>query len=453
MADQNEIRREHDYVINYIKLVDFTGKEYDFTSHFAEFTYEESIFGHPHGTLVAVDAVDYPTLLPMFGEERLKASFTRPDENNPGQLLPSIIFDMPIYTLDGKSQDQGSRKRQVYNLRYIADSTFLNVGQRVFKAFKATKYSDMVQVIYDEKIGLKGIEIESTEYEVDYTVSNETPFGAIKKIADRSVSSEGNGTYFTFYEDRDSFYFTSLGKLIEKDPTHTIRYEVKNVLEHGSDVSHHDMTIERDLYNINQLSQGSTYDTLASAQSGELQSRLITFNPIRRKYEVVDHDLRNDFGKFKHMHPNKKWTDDGHPMFGQPGTNPKLAVTDKGNPAAPYIASHDPTIKQYFYEEYKLTRPSYKHQLLKHVTSVTMSGDPRFRAGDVLEFLLPEFLGKTSKENPEELDRYLQGKYLIISVAHIVKQGSYTLNMELIKDTFFNAILNRDPVEEYKNIM
>ena len=70
----------------------------------------------------------------------------------------------------------------------------------------------------------------------------------------------------------------------------------------------------------------------------------------------------------------------------------------------------------------------------------------------MIEFAIPEHLGKTSKENPEEKDKYLQGKYLVLAISHMVKYGEYKMNLELVKDTFFSDIENRDPVEEYKDV-
>lgn len=139
-------------------------------------------------------------------------------------------------------------------------------------------------------------------------------------------------------------------------------------------------------------------------------------------------------------------------MFGEPVANMKLIPTNLGNDTAPYIASHEPNVKPFFYEDYKLHRHSQREQLLKQVISISLSGDPRVKAGDVVEFLVPELMGKVSEEFPEELDRYLQGKYLITAVCHIIKYGSYTMNIELIKDTFFGSIVNRDPVEIYKDV-
>ena len=91
-------------------------------------------------------------------------------------------------------------------------------------------------------------------------------------------------------------------------------------------------------------------------------------------------------------------------------------------------------------------------QLKRHIISTTLSGDPRVRAGHIIQFNLPEVMGKVGREFPEELDAYLQGKYLIISAAHVTEQNVYYMNLELVKDSFFSNITHRDPVKEYQDV-
>ena len=45
-----------------------------------------------------------------------------------------------------------------------------------------------------------------------YCFQNIAPVKAIKKLANRSISNEGNGYFYVFYEDRDQFNFVTLGK-------------------------------------------------------------------------------------------------------------------------------------------------------------------------------------------------------------------------------------------------
>lgn len=460
----NELRGEKDYVINYIKLVDSLGREYDFKGNFASFTYEENIFSGPHGTLLAIDPVDYPTLLPMIGQESIKFSFTRPDEKNPGTLLPPITVEMPIYSLTGKKQMQGSKKLQSYTLQYISSNALEAFGNRIFKAYRGELYSKMVEDIFQQFIqnenNTKPIEIEKTIYEVDYTINNERPYTAIKKICKRSVSEEGNGTTYTFYEDRDKFYFVSIGKMFQRPIVQDYTYLPKNIDK--------DKTVrpkpENLMYGVSEYSQGTNFDLVRTLQSGENNSHLVSINPLRRKIVEKSFDLREEYDNFKHLETGKRFeeeltdpqTGSSKPIklrtFSDPKSNPMMIISNIGNNESPYISEKQPNIKTSGFEDYKQYTRSQLEQILRNITVISVSGDPRIRAGDIINFKLPESLGKTSSENPEQLDRYMQGKYLVASVCHKITQNEYTMNLELIKDSYHKSIKPRDPVEEYKNI-
>ena len=98
MSEITPLRQEKDYVLEYLQLViPRTGAKYDISEQLIRLTYEENIFmGIIHGSLLMVDAVDYPTLIPFIGEEEIHFSLTRQDEMTKNsedvRLLPSLKF-------------------------------------------------------------------------------------------------------------------------------------------------------------------------------------------------------------------------------------------------------------------------------------------------------------------------------------------------------------------------
>jgi len=467
--NKNLLRNENDYNLNYVKLVDWKGKEYEFQQHIGEFSYEESIFEtFIHGSVFVSDAVDFPTLLPMMGQERFKASFTRADEKPPagsdGRLLDPISFDMCVYLMDGKRQESGSGKHQTYTLYYTSEEIFKNLNTKVFKAFRSKKYSDMVKLVYESYLKInKKINIEESNIEVDYCIQNEHPIRSINKIAKRAVpklpttSKSGesepnsNGYFYVFYEDKDQFNFVSIGSLIKQTPIAKLSYELKNILENTDGLGHKSRDVEKDMSNVSNYQQQGTFDVLTQAMSGEAASSMLALDPILRTFSVKEFDLRKEFDKFPHVDKSKPFVDD-HRMFVSPLANMSMIIGDSGHPNNDYIKAKDPTAKSFLPEEFFLHRQSQKKQLLKNIITLTLSGNPRIKAGSMIEFNVPEHLGKTGQNNPEQKDQYLQGKYLVVSVAHILKIGKYTMNLEIIKDTYFSDIKHRDPVQEYKNI-
>jgi hypothetical protein len=463
-----KIRNEFDYVLNYIKIVSHDGKEYNFYPQFVEFTYEESVFEPcAHGSVFVADSVDFATLLPIMGEERIKASFTRQDETSmEGNLLPAITFDMPVYTMVGKTQDAGSKKRQTYTLKYTSDELYKNISSKFYKKYKNQPYSSMIKSIFNDYLKIKKPLVISEQSRGDYSylVQAKSPIAAINILKSRCISAEQNGYSFVFYEDRDQFNLISLGKLAKQNPIAAFTYEPKNISEDTQGLSHKPKRVATGLYAVERYEDSSGVDTLTGAMSGEGTSSLLSVDPIRRRYSLQAFDLRGEksklihkiplvenssWEKFPHMNAGKPWIENSR-MFSNPLTNLHMLITDFGQREQEYISQRDIEITPYDPELFVLQNRSQKMQFLKNLLYVTLSGDPRIKAGCVIEFFLPESLGKAGKMNPEEFDRYLQGKYLVVSVAHVLRKGSYRINLEIIKDSFFSNIVSRDPSKEYK---
>ena len=472
MKNNLKIRNQNDYILNEMTLISHDGKEYNFAGQYVEFSFEESIFEVGlHGSLFALDSIDFPTLLPMIGEERIRISFTRQDETvKEGDVLDPIVFEMPIYKMDGKNQDSGSKKRQTYTLYYCSDEAYSNLNTKLFKTYKNMPYSEMVKKIFSTLNSKKEIVVEDTKDTMTYCFQNIAPVKAIKKLANRSISNEGNGYFYVFYEDRYQFNFVTLGKLSKQEPIRTYKYLPKNISKDTEGLSQKPKDIAKELYNVEQVDYEAGFDILKDAKTGQGSGSLLTVDPIRRKFKLKAFDLRGEASKESHnmeLLPNSSWdsfthTDNSKPwkdtskMFVHPLTNLSVVVTDFAQDVQEYISERDNTINPYNPEEFFIQTISNKTQFMKHIVSTTVSGDPRIKAGCTIQFDIPENMGNvgdSAGRNREELDKYIQGKYVVVSVAHIIKAEEYRLNLELIKDSFFSDIESRDPIEEYKNIV
>lgn len=445
------LRNEKDYIFEELILIDAHGNEHDISPHVVEFSYEESIFSGIHGTFTMMDTIDYPTLLPMIGEESIRFSFTRPDENAPaGGKLPSIKAELPIYTLYGKDPQGESRKMQTYSMSYISQSAFNSGSERVFRTFVGKKYSDIVEDIYNTYLQYKDkpIEIEPTRRDINFYANGLRPIEIINEIKQKSISDENNGTLYTFYEDRDSFYYMSIPKMFDREVKTTLTYEIKNVS--NSNINFEEL--KKDMYSVEAIERNLEYDVLRDLITGEGVSHLMTINPRTRMFNMQDFNLDNQYNEFKHIDNEKPFTKKSR-MFGNPKTNYITMLSFVGEDMSEFISQFETNWHPDLPEEVVQNYISHKAQLTKRTTKISVSGDPRVRAGDVIEFKLPEFLGNTSKEHPEELDRYYQGKYLVASVAHVIKQDTYEMVLELLKDSFHKEILYRDPIELYKNTL
>jgi len=461
-ASHEVLRKENDFILNYLRIVAFNGSVYDISTSRVYFTFEESIFKTAvHGSLVIFDTIDYPTLLPIVGEERLQGSFTRQSDSaaagTQGDVLPPIVFDARIYKISPREQQgEGSEKTQVYTLYFCSDEILKNAQTKVFKTFKAKPFSDMVTTIFNESMTIKKkIVVQGTKYDQDYIVSNQSPAVAIRKIAKRAIpSSVNDGRYFAFFEDRDQFNFVNLGTLFTKAPTKTISYRIQNFLQDkgvGGDIDYQNQDIKSNIDAVQHYNHSSSFDILDHLQKGKASSKAITVDTIRQKIDQITFDLNGQFDEFNHLGTAKTFTDKSS-LLNCPDAAFNVVTTNKEQDTLSWITERDPTIKPKHIEEYVLHRDSNAQQLARHITSIQMSGDPRTKVGDIIKFVLPELLGKVSVQNPQELDKYLQGSYLVAGICHIIDTTGYYMNMELIKESFFSDIKHRNPIKEYQNI-
>lgn len=453
MVNIKPLRSEHDYVLNYIRIVNSSGKAFDFSAHMLRLTFEEDIFtGQVHGSIVAKDAVDYPSLLPIVGEEKIEFSFTRQDETtgaNSVKLLDPIVFSGQVYVMVDKEIQSPSQKIQSYTLKFTSPGFIENMKTKVNKSWKGVKYSDIVKNIVADKLLNKNLIVEETSIPQNYIASNKRPITIIKEISKRSESGDGNGSLYTFYEDRDNYYFVTIGSMLDKEPIKTIRHEIRNVNDPNSPG---DRQIERNINATVSYNQKTSFNLINNLKNGKGGSRLFTIDPIRRKYEILDFNLDDDWDKFKHTESAKPYNPETSSIIGHPEAKLSMIISDREHNTVEHLVAKDPNIKPNGLENVIQLRDSQMEQIKRNVITLSVPGDPRFRAGETLDFKIPEVSGKVSEEHPEQLDPFLQGKYLIVASTHVISENRYTVNLEIIKDAFFQEIFQRDPVQEMQNI-
>lgn len=472
----SSIGQTHQYIIKDITLISHDGKEYSLDSQFVEFSFEESIFQTTiHGTMTVLESVDYPAMLPMIGEERIRVSFTRTDEQTGDELDP-IKFELPIYSLHGKMQEGKSGKRQTYSLSYCSDTVYKNLNSVVSKSFKDMTYSQMAETIYNDFLkDDKPIVTEQTEGLMNYIVQNQRPIKAIISLCKRSTSAEGNGLFYVFFEDRDQFNFVTMKKLMQQEPVRTIYYGMKNLplSSAAGEVAGVVRNLAHDLYGASKVNEvAAGFDILRSAMSGEGSSAIMTVDPIRRGFQFKTLDLRgnevksaiekavgspaplefavnSDLASIAAAAAPATWTKKSK-LFINPRGSMKLIVGDSGQNTQEYIAQRDPNVRPYNPEEFYIQREAEKRQFLKNIISLALPGDPRIKAGCVIKFNFPQKSGFIGENNPEELDRYMQGNYIVVGVAHIISRGKYKMNLELMKNTAHSEI---QPVDMFKDFL
>lgn len=450
------LRAERDYYIHYLNIVAFNGQKYPIDSQLVELCYHENIGAiSAYLSVSFFDTIDFPTLLPMIGEERIMVSFTRQDENavkSGGKFKDPITLDMPVYKITKRSPDTGSQKGQFYTLHATSDEMIQSLKKKVRLGLKAKPFSEMVEQVYNEYVKVsKPIEVEPTQYEQDFCIANMNPFRFISHVSGRSVSPSYGGCLYFFFEDRDKFYYKSLGSLFQAQDTLDLTYPTKGILKTGTGTDAKERNFKRDVYAIEHMEHKQSFDIIKTILLGGYSQKAIFFDPIRRLITTKEFDIDKEWETLPHSEaaqsakpytPSNKAKDSSDARISLHWTNAEHDVAD-------HIASRDPDIKPSRIEEYSLRTNSQLDTMLRNSIDAILPGTPEIKAGMTVNFNLPEHLGKVSEQSPEQMDAYLQGKYLVVSVVHRIVKGAYTCGVTLSKDSFTSNIKHRPPTKEY----
>lgn len=459
-ANNDTLRGAGDFIVKAVTLFAFNGAEIDINLLKTSLVIEEDIFKPSiSGSITLIDTNDLPNLIPLHGNERMRITFTIPDVTAANSTAHSSVpeidedFDMEFQVYRISPKKRLTDRQLEYTIFFCSKDFLINFQRKVYRGYKNTLQCDMVKDIFERYIQSdKPLVIEKTKFNHDLCLGNHSPYEVISWITSRSVSNEGNGCAYVFFEDKDQYNFVTLGKLLTQEPADVITLQPKRIRIGGENGSINQNIFEEDVKSVESYVHTSGFDTLHNLTSGMYSGRLITFDPIRRKfnYEDNDFDLKEEFESFKHLEKNKTFTDDFN-LLGAAEAFIKMSLTNIDHDSIEHINSKEPGINPDRVEEYSLTRTSQLMQLMQHKIALKVSGDPRRKAGQIIEFKLPQALGNVSKENPQEPDKYLSGKYLVTSVRHELLKNQYFMYLNIVKDTFVNTIEHVDPNEVLKD--
>lgn len=456
--DTDIIRIPNDFFIEYVKLYPWNGAApLDLTNVRGQINIYEDIFSNfVTGNIEVIDTWDLPTLYPIVGEEILEISFYRQgtklrptDGYYPEQKHQEVDeterYKMTFRVTKMTDRKLAREKSQYYVLHFVSPELIQNKKKKVRWSFKKKLYSEMVQIIYDATINMgKPIEIEETKFEQDFSVSNWTPAQSINIISSRSLPAGRNGSSYVFFETLKGFRFVTLEKLYEEKPKEDILYQWSNV-----NLSPENKKIEEEIRNVHSYDFVDYFDVLSNLQHGMYASKLMTYDLVRQRFFEYDFDYLKEFKKHEHLSDHELCTDKldalGEPYLARFN----LMGTNKDHDIIPWIAGKEPGIMPMKIEEYVLPRQSQIQQPQNVRMAITLPGSPNRRAGDVLNFMLPNAMGWPEKY-ADEPERYLSGKYLITAVRHRIEISGYAQDLEIVKDTYKSKIEYVDPVPKYE---
>lgn len=448
---RRDIRKEGDFFIDKIELITYKGDVYKLELLRVEMSIHEDLFNPVlSGVIWLQDSSDLTQFLPLIGEETLKVSFTRPDESGRGLLDDYYEAEFRIYKIESRRPEADKMNVQNYGLHFVSKEKITDMKTKVWQTYEDMPYSDMVQKIFDEYIkSSKPLVVEPTMYEFKFAASGMSPFDIIHILASKSISAEGNGSAYVFYEDMDQFNFVTLGKLMKQGSDVRFLSQLGNVLEDKGTVKRRDRDIEIDVRRVENYRWASSFDVIGRLQNGMYAQQLWAVDTLRQIWEKHDWDYKKEFPGLPHVDSDDICTD-ALDALGSPPTVMRLMETTRDHDIVPHIVAKEPGIKPNKIEEHVLKRASQLEQALGHRMQINVSGDPRRRTGKVIEFMTPNHYGAYNEDHRPDPphDRYLSGKHLIVSCKHRIEAHRYYGELEIMKDSLAQGIEGVDLIEQ-----
>lgn len=444
----NEIRHEKDYFLREMRLIAYNGRDYDISPLRGVLRFYEDIFGSPMtGELQVTDTMDLATLFPFIGEEVLRVIFTKQDPNAiGGGFLEDVVLEFDIYKVTGRTVLQTKTQNYVFHL-ISRESTNAN-KTKIFESWKHTTYGEMARQVYNTYVRHnKEIFIEPTLGEKNFCVGNKSPFEAINMFAARSfplgtTRGKQHQPPVLFYEDRERFNFVSVDSLLLQEPSEIYIRKIAN-LRNATTFS---KEIEENIRRMEFIDWVGWYDNMRLLDMGFYGQEFITVNPIERRYEKREFRISQDWDRMNRLERERVFSENSV-LADSTLSHRKVVFTNEN------IESWNSDERSSDVESVMMDRTAKLAQLFYTRFAMSASGDPRRRIGQVIKLELPEEAGDITTEKNEEYNRYYYGNYLITALKHEISFTTYTMDMELARDGFWQPIEHEDPFERYREVL
>jgi hypothetical protein len=405
--------------------------------------YEDILKGSVTGHLLISDSISLIERLQLSGGDFLNLCFSKSQGNKD---ISNVKKYFRIYRVSERQLINAETEN--YTLHFCSEELFLSEQSKVSKPYSGQKISDIVYDILNNhlKIEDKYISLQETDGLYDFVIPYKKPFEAINWLSTYAIQKNKSGADFVFFENSGGFNFMSLQNMFNQKEYATYTYSQKNAPPmDGVD------ELGRGINGIKSYTFLDTFDSLYGVTSGAFANRLITVDPLTRRYKDTKFDyvndylnkadtlnkssvmnnLKNRFGKTQ----NQNY--DGVLKVMTSNADQKVA---QGISDIPFAVGGD--IRAETYVPYRTAQIALSHYSR---IKLTLAGDPNLTVGRTIKVILPSSVSNKdgsgyNEGNPDPIN---SGKYLIAAVRHIITtEMRYETVVEVVKDSFASPITN-----------
>ena len=395
------------------------------------------------GTVDVSDGVDFRTMLPITGMEKLELHVFTPGQNEI-KYLEGVTDTFNVYKIDKiRGATSMSGRESIYRIHFISRESYRNSTTRVSKAFEGPVENAVFELLQDAKYldSRKELYAEPTATNSKYVIPNLKPFKTIKFLSEQAVSDKYKNAGYVFYETTKGFNFRSFESMMAMSGT-TARPSIEKYAMQPANLRDKDgnKDILADLQSPDSYSFENVVNTLEELNKGLFANQLITHDIYNKKIQTFNYDYHESFGDHFHTEHNDGAKADTKFM------KPIAYYEDTGKHLSDFATAKLMNVvdTKAVHNDYEFTKPedilpnrtSQRAQMANNHLLLSVPGQTRMNVGNIITFNLP-IQRKVNDNEKQEPNPYYSGRYLMLSLKHNfdIPNQKHTMNIRAVKDS------------------
>jgi hypothetical protein len=441
MSDFN-LKQATDFKINELAIVSKFGK-YDVREMFEEINIFDGLLTPCiSGNIIIKDAVGLSSALLLDGSELLLIDIDKGD----GYFNFKRAFRVYKQT-DRININQTSEK---YLLHFVSDELILSNQQIINQAYEGTYAEIVVNIL------LNYLKVDNTHltgyFDNSYGLNkfimpNLTPLEAINYCSKRAIDVNGLPS-FLFFENNDGYNFCTLSTIMSKDPLFDVNFDVKNL---------QGQNLKNEFVGARDIQVMTQFDFLRNLNSGMYSGSFVGFDPLTRTVKTTKYSFADIFANQKHGNDEANLAVTQN-KFGK--TNMQMENSRKvfffsssERQNTNYIKQKDADSlqKEDTPQKYVFQREALMQNFMAQRVRVVLPGNFLVSSGQTLNLDVPK--RSFNKNDGDNYDDTLRGKYAILATRHIIKYNQHETVVDVVTDSTNKPLVQQSyqSLKEYEN--
>lgn len=404
-----------DYEVSAFDLISHNGHIEDLKDKLVSFQLYEDMYSPSLSAKISIlDTQGLINYVPIIGQETVNISFITARGQTP------INLNMTVTKVTGLESESAT---QTFNIETVTSDMVKNFETRISQSFSGSA-TEIAQQCFSKGGFSKLLEIEPSddryEQESALVIPNMTPFKAMTFLCDKAFSETYKSSSYVFFETTKGYNMKPMESFVETP--HSNEFSIGSLKSSGEDTRLRDFNSENK--KVQSYNFDSSFSVLDNITRGMYVGNATTVDLLTRNTSKLTHSFWDNYNDYRILNDGPFQDVSGTGRQYRPNTNyvvPERRLNDTS------IYNQDKTFLQKMYHK----------QLMNNIKcTITVYGDSDLTAGQTVDLKVPLF----SSVDSGELDKYYSGKYLIIAIRHRLEVGRYSMDIEMVKDSFNDSL-------------